>query len=428
MPGNLDLALRIRADLGNAVRNLDRLEKEIRQTGGAARRSGRDMRRLATETDRTSRSALTLRNAIGGLGFAFGVREVFRFIGGIRNAGIEFQRTQQRFKFATGSIQAAVRELQFVRQQADRLGLDFRVAEDGYTGLAAAARETNLEGQATREIFLAVAEASAVLGLSTQDARGAMVALEQIISKGKITAEELRQQLGERFPGAINILARALGKSTEEINEMLERGDIFADSLVAWASETRKTFGDDVPDAVNRAEASFIRLGNAITRLEENVASNGLNDFLVHATEQATILVNRLNSIQQFFFGQEENREANILRAAGDFVSGRGSSRSAQFDIIRELEQLLEDDRVALSKETARLLRQLVAEGTPRRPGVPLEVPLDLIDRATRITPPRCPSRSRYRTSASGPTSRHSRRPRGISPRSWSAPSWSGSS
>jgi tape measure domain-containing protein len=52
---------------------------------------------------------------------------------------------------------------------------------------------------------------SSALGLSVDDQRGIFKALEQMLSKGNVQAEELRGQLGERLPGAIYFSAKALG-------------------------------------------------------------------------------------------------------------------------------------------------------------------------------------------------------------------------
>ena len=41
------------------------------------------------------------------------------------------------------------------------------------------------------------------MGLSADQTSGVLLALQQMISKGTVQAEELRGQLGERLPGAL---------------------------------------------------------------------------------------------------------------------------------------------------------------------------------------------------------------------------------
>ena len=257
MPGDLDIALRIRADLQNAVRQLDKLQSELKQTGRGGRTAARGAREAAAGLDRveasSTRAALGMsrvRAAATGAGFLLLARQAVRAVDGVKDVGIAFEALDRRAQFAVGSIAAGVQEIAFVRAEADRLGISFRAAGEGYTSLAAAARGTNIEGATTREIFTAISEAAAVLELSAEQTGGALTAIEQIISKGKVSAEELRQQLGERLPGAFQIAARAMGVTTQELDKMLEQGQLLAeDFLPLFAAEVRRTFSGDVPAA-----------------------------------------------------------------------------------------------------------------------------------------------------------------------------------
>ena len=71
-----------------------------------------------------------------------------------------------------------------------------------------------MEGENTRKIFVSLSEAGTALGLSNEDLNGSLYAISQMMSKGKVQAEELRGQLGERLPGAFNMAAEALGVTT----------------------------------------------------------------------------------------------------------------------------------------------------------------------------------------------------------------------
>lgn len=94
----------------------------------------------------------------------------------------------------------------------------------GFQTLSGSLKGTALEGQATRDIFDAVGIAATVMNLSAEQSEGAFLALSQMASKGKVQAEELRGQLGERIPGALNIAARAMGVTQAQLNDMLDKG------------------------------------------------------------------------------------------------------------------------------------------------------------------------------------------------------------
>lgn len=52
------------------------------------------------------------------------------------------------------------------------------------------------------------------------------------MNKGKISSEELRLQLAESLPGAIQIFARSMGKSEAELFKMMENGELLAEDVL----------------------------------------------------------------------------------------------------------------------------------------------------------------------------------------------------
>lgn len=64
--------------------------------------------------------------------------------------------------------------------------------------------------------------AGSALALSKDQMDGVFLALGQMISKGKVQAEELRGQLGERLPGAFDMAAKAMGRHHGETRRHAE--------------------------------------------------------------------------------------------------------------------------------------------------------------------------------------------------------------
>ncbi len=386
---DLNVVLRIRADLKNAVQQVDRLEKELRQAGRAgdaadrgARRAASGMNRVGTSATRAGRGARLLKGALAGFTFAYLARQAVQAVGSLKDLGLTFEALNQRFRFATGSVAAGVQELAFVRAEADRLGISFLASAGGYSKLAAAVRGTNITAAQTREIFLGVSEAAAVMRLSADQVEGAFRAIEQVASKGTVQAEELRGQLGERIPGAFQIAARAMGVTTEELNKMLEQGEVLADDfLPRFAAQLRREFAEGVPDAVDSAAASFARLGNAIERrLERAIANSSLLQFLARASDYVRELIDlsgrtpgeagasRIDSI----LGQRESGSAGPTRP-GARAGGAAREIEDARAITDELKEIVLRGESISSEEAARI----------RRSG--LEISDELIRAAERI-------------------------------------------
>ena len=259
----------------------------------------RQLNRFNSQLDQDASKATTRARRLGVAGRAFvagvaGTTAVAIIADGVRNvvqATVAWQGWESALRAATGTQNNATRAMSYLRGEANRLGLDLAALIPSFANLAASTRGGPLEGRETYDLFTSISEAARVLRLDADGTRGALRALYQIISKGKVSAEELRGQLGERLPGAFQIAARAVGVTTEVLNDMLKDGKLLAvDFIPAFTREVRKTFGAEVPNAIKLADASFNRLSNSIRELKVSIGESGLVDFLANAAEGAANL------------------------------------------------------------------------------------------------------------------------------------------
>lgn len=207
---------------------------------------------------------------------------VLKFALELISAGNAIRSYEATLTAATGSQERARQELAFVRAEADRVGVAFQTVVPEYAKLAAAAAGTSLQGQGVRDIFTAITEKGRALGLSNEALGGTFTAVTQMMGKGKITAEELRGQLAERIPDAIQIMARALGLSTAELDKQMQAGTLLAeDVLPKFAAELRKSAAAGLEMQRNSPAAEFARLKNALFDAASGFSNNsGFLDLL----------------------------------------------------------------------------------------------------------------------------------------------------
>lgn len=234
---------------------------------------------------------------VGGIFVTYlGVRVIRGFSESILDAGIKMDRFEAGLKGALGTAELAGESMEWLRGVSEDLGLVFESQVGAFQKLAAAARDTSLEGDATREIFQAVAEASTAMQLSAEETEGALYAISQMISKGRVAAEELRGQLGERLPGAFQIAARSMGVTTQELSKMLEMGEVVADDfLPKFAKQLRSELGDAAYDAANTTERNLNRLTNAWFEIRTDVAE----DVMPQLNESLWSLLNAIKELQR---------------------------------------------------------------------------------------------------------------------------------
>ena len=223
---------------------------------------------------------------LGPLAGAIAVREVVE-------ATTAWEGYQNALKAITGDSTSAAAELEYIQQLANRLGLDLQSTADAYVGFSAATKGAGIASTDSKAIFESVASAMTVLGKSSDDTSGALKAIEQMFSKGKVSAEELRGQLGERLPGAFNLFADSMGISTSELDKMLQKGDVIAkDTLPKVAEALMKAYGPGVEDAAESTRAAINRFNSELFNLKLQVGEAGIIDAFVTALETASGVLN----------------------------------------------------------------------------------------------------------------------------------------
>lgn len=247
----LGIEIRVK-NLEEAVRKLDDLSDRGRKAEKSVDGLGKGMSKIGGIAGRLG-AAITA---------AFSVAAIVQASRAIYEVGSKFESIRNTLKAVTGDTALAAKEFRFVRDEAMRLGVAFDSSAQAYAKLAAASKGTSLEGSKTREIFTAVSEASRVLGLSSYESEGALNALQQMISKGTVQAEELRGQLGERIPGAFNLAAKAMGVTTKELGKMMEQGEVLAEDLLPRLAQVlRSQYAAGLEEATHTAAAEFERFG-----------------------------------------------------------------------------------------------------------------------------------------------------------------------
>lgn len=198
------------------------------------------------------------------------------------------------FEQDTGRV---AQEINFLRAQASRLGIEFSTLSDEYTKFAVAANAANFSSENTRKIFISVAEAGRVNKLSNEQLQGAFLALQQMVSKGKVSAQELQQQLGERLPGAVTIFAKALGISNAELIKLQETGSVLASesNILKFAEELDRRFGPQLQKSLTTTSTEIGRFQNSLFNASLQVAAGGFIDSF-------TELLHSMNA----FFGSQE--------------------------------------------------------------------------------------------------------------------------
>jgi tape measure domain-containing protein len=213
----------------------------------------------------TAASFTALNRAIAGVAIGSLAKEMV-------SGAVALERAEVALKNATQGFEDFNEAQKFLMDTSQKLGLVYADQIKGYAQLAASAKLAGVSLEDTKTIYLGIAEASTAMQLSQDDAYGAMRAVVQMMSKGKVQAEELRGQLGERLPGAAQLAAKALGVTEAELSKLLETGKIYAkDFLPLFGQALRDNYGKAAIESATSAQAALNRFANSIQMLQKQI-------------------------------------------------------------------------------------------------------------------------------------------------------------
>lgn len=318
---------RASVNMGEQVTNARKLREELKAVGV-------DTRNLAAANDQVSAAAVRTRTAVDGLGAAYkkygaevekagqqqkakwfdGGRTTLSWVQRIRGevlalttayvglqAGIglaqgavDAQKSTDTINSRLGQMvgqdpKAIADEWDYLRAVTDRLGLSFEKTALSYSKFGIATKGAGFDTQTTRFVFEGLAEAATVARLSTDEFERALRAVEQMMSKGQITAEELKGQLGDALPGAMTDLAKSMGMSVADVLSEMEKGAISAEYVIDLARTWKKQNAEGLDAATNSMQAQLARLESAQFAFRKALADagfiNAYQEFIVSLTK-----------------------------------------------------------------------------------------------------------------------------------------------
>lgn len=227
------------------------------------------------DSGRLAKIAKPLLITLGGFVVIKAIAGMFMGLAGaLTPVALEFEKFNRILSFTEGSAAKGAAQIERIRDQSRALGTDVTQALGGYTQLAAAANETSLEGAATEQLQTALETASAAYALDADSQKRLYLASSQVISKGSVSSEEIRQQIGEVLPGAYQIAARSMGMTGAQFGKQLELGNVQSASFIPkFSQQLQAELSVAAASGADSTQASINRMNSAITELQATVGA-----------------------------------------------------------------------------------------------------------------------------------------------------------
>ena len=178
-------------------------------------------------------------------------------------------------RIALRNVTKDVTEYESALAFIDRTSRDLAIPQDvlnkQFTQISASVIGAGGNVDAAKEAFLGIAAGIRGTGGSLTDMQGALLATSQVFSKGKVSAEELRQQIGERLPGAFTLFAKSMGKTPQELDKMLEQGQVTLNDFMGFVRTLSSEYGASASEIAASSQAAGDRLATTMSRMREAV-------------------------------------------------------------------------------------------------------------------------------------------------------------
>lgn len=271
----------------------------------SASRAGQTLRRLKGSFDDSAEAAARTERGIhkAGAGFRhfvvtlgavrFALMDMDDFLlsfpKSIAKVGGEFERTQMLMQGLSKEADESLKKMEAVRntmalmQFAKTAPFDVKTLSDAFVKLKSAGIDP------ASGSMQALINSVAKFGGSPEQMQRASVAIQQMMGKGVVSMEELRQQLGEAIPNAMELMARGMGVSMAELSDRVTKGTVVSRAALA------RMFLQMELDAAGAAEKMLTTMPGALSRMQTQyqifqkiVANQGFLSTLTSAFDEIT--------------------------------------------------------------------------------------------------------------------------------------------
>ncbi|WP_326894388.1 tape measure protein (plasmid) [Rhizobium beringeri] len=197
--------------------------------------------------------------------------------------------------------------MKYLREQATQMPFSLRTITSGFVKLKATGTDP-MNGS-----LKAIADGIASFGGSDEAFNRTILGITQAAGKGVLQMEELRQQIGESMPNAMQLLARSMGLTVGQLAKEISTGTVASrPALAKLYDELNRVYGGTSQRMMRTFSGQITQLHTNLQNLATNEGGSGffdqvkgqlqdINRFLASdmANQFATRLGNALSSVVQ---------------------------------------------------------------------------------------------------------------------------------
>jgi tape measure domain-containing protein len=176
-------------------------------------------------------------------------------------------KLQIALKGVTGSATEYAYAQQAINNVSQQLNIPILEATQGFTRLTASVIGAGGKVADAEVVFNGMSRAIKATGGGAEDVSGALLALSQVFSKGKVSAEELNQ-IAERLPGTYTTFAKAAQKNGPQLAKALQSGTVGLNDLMKFAILLNDRYAKSADKMAKAQEDAGARMTTSLDKLK----------------------------------------------------------------------------------------------------------------------------------------------------------------
>lgn len=301
---------RLSAEDRQLLNDLKRLQAQLNATGQAGQTAGQNISRGTRQAnDDTIKLGLSVKQLGTYIATAFSIQTLVNFGKSVLDTTIKMEALRKSIEFTSKSVIGGQANFEFLRQTAEKFGIPLEAAAEGFKSLSAAAGRANITVQMQRKMFTDLSAAMSALSLTAQDASLVFFGFGQLLSKNKVSAQELYHQIGERLPIAMEAAQIAAAKVTgqvkvtgSELIKLVEDGKLMSSEFAPAFTEALGQLAASGA-YVDTLGKDVTRLTNAWEEFKTALGDNKALGFVVNSMKEWVITLDRAAELISYYLG-----------------------------------------------------------------------------------------------------------------------------
>ncbi|GAB0910680.1 tape measure protein [Escherichia coli] len=183
--------------------------------------------------------------------------------------------------------QAAADDMKYIVDMAQNAPFAMQALTDSFVKFRSAGLDP------TDGSLKALVDSVARFGGDSELLKRASIAVQQMSGKGVVSMEELRQQLGEAIPTAMNAMAKAAGLTMGELTKAVASGTVEAKNALALMFKELKMQNEGAAsEMMNTFTGTLAQMKTAFTLFADKVGQTGYLSSLREGMKELTSLMN----------------------------------------------------------------------------------------------------------------------------------------